>query len=196
MGWLLVSPLGPATARETPHALRMIHILPTFQMIAAYGFFNLYEQFKHKKMFLGIWALTILVSLGWYLVIYYVNYPKSYSSYWQYGYKQAIEAVKPLYNGADQIIITKSLGRPYIYFLLYNRIDPEKYWQSANVTRDKFYFLDVAGFDKYEFVDNILTAPVHGKVVYVATGPLPLGARVVKEIKDLSGKTVFYVAQK
>src|SRR3989344_1451935 len=29
LGWLLISPLGPATARETPHALRMAHILPT-----------------------------------------------------------------------------------------------------------------------------------------------------------------------
>lgn len=196
MGWVLVSSLGPATARETPHALRMIHILPTFQMLAAYGFSNLYEKIKHKKIFLGVSALIILASLAWYFVIYYVNYPKNYSSYWQYGYKQAVEAVKPLYNEADQIIITKNLGRPYIYFLLYNSYDPKKYWQSANVIQDKFYFLDVTSFDKYEFVDNILTAPVHGKVVYVATGSLPFGARVVKEIKDLSGKTVFYVAQK
>lgn len=196
IGWLLVSPLGPATARETPHALRMIHILPTFQMIAAYGFFNLYEKFKHKKIFLFTSVIIVLASLTWYLVIYYVNYPKNYSSYWQYGYKQAVEAIKPLYDEADQIIITKSLGRPYIYLLLYNSYDPKKFWQSAKITQDKFYFLDVTGFDKYEFTDDVLTAPVHGKVVYVSTGPLPLGARVVKEIKDLSGKTVFYVAQK
>ncbi|MBI4991485.1 glycosyltransferase family 39 protein [Candidatus Gottesmanbacteria bacterium] len=49
--WMLVVPIPAATARETPHALRILSILPTFQIITAYGLYQL--VFNIKKKFLN-----------------------------------------------------------------------------------------------------------------------------------------------
>jgi len=194
LAWLLVSPLGPATARETPHALRMVHILPTFQIIAAFGFLSFFEISRFKKLLLAISAIIVFVSLSYYLFMYYVHYPQIYAGEWQYGYKQAVQAVSKLYPDADQVIVTNTLGRPYIYFLLFGNVDPQKYWQSADVVKDKFFFLNVLGFGKYKFVDNVESVPVHGKVIYVTT-TVPAGGKIIKVIKDPDGKVVFYISK-
>ncbi len=196
IGWLLVSPLGPATARETPHALRMIHILPTFQLISAYGIIQFLSAVKYKKILTFATLLIIAVSFLFYLQNYYFHYSKIYSSDWQYGYKQAVQAVEPLYNQADQVIVSKSLGRPYIYFLIYMKIDPLKFQKLGEVTRDKFFFLDVQSFDKLKFVDSIDFTQPQGKVLYVTTSPPPEGVEITSQIKDLNNKPAFYVSKK
>lgn len=196
VAWLLVSPLGPAAARETPHALRMIHILPTFQLIAAYGLYNLYQMIKFKKLFIFVVFLTVLFSLFYYLHMYYLHWPRNYSDQWQYGYKEAVEVVKSRYQNSDRVIVTKSLGRPYIYFLLFMQFDPRSYWQSAQIVRDKFFFIDVGSFDKFIFSDNPSEVSASGKILYV-TKPqeLPPDAQKIVTIVDLSKKPVFEIGE-
>ncbi len=193
--WLLASPLGPATARETPHALRMIHILPTFQILASYGLLSLYQAIRYKKTFFTIIAMGIIVNFALYLHLYYFHYPQVYAGEWQYGYKQAVLEANKIYDDVDQIVVTKALGRPYIYFLLYGKVKPQDYWRSAKVERDKFFFYDVKSFGKYTFSDDVLSAPVHGKVVYIATYA-PNTSALIKEIKDPLGKAVLFVTKK
>lgn len=197
IGWLLVSPLGPATARETPHALRMIHILPTFQLIAAYGLYNLAQSFKSKSKLIYIFfAIFITLNLLYYLEMYYLHWPKNYSGEWQYGYKQAVQIVKSRYANKDHIIVTKSQGRPYIYFLLYMQFDPQKYWQSAQVVKDRFFFLDVNGFDKFVFTNDIDQMKLLGNLMYVSDpGRLPPNARKITTITNLANKPVFDIGE-
>ncbi|MBI3282573.1 phospholipid carrier-dependent glycosyltransferase [Candidatus Curtissbacteria bacterium] len=196
VAWLLISPLGPATARETPHALRMVHILPTYQLIAAFGLASLYQVVSMKRIFtilvLGLYSLQFF----FYQHIYFHHWAKNYAWEWQYGYKQAIEAIKPLYNEADQIIVTKNLGRPYIYFLLYLAYDPQKYWQTAQIGRDEFYFIDVGAFDKFLFVESPNDAKVSGKTIYV-TSPekTPNFAQRITSIESPDKKTVFEISK-
>ena len=196
IGWLLVSPLGPATARETPHALRMIHILPTFQLIAAFGLYNIYQVVKFKRTLIAFTVFLLTLNFVYYLHMYYLHWPKEYSGQWQYGYKQAVMAVAPHFDKYEDIVVTKALGRPYIYFLLYTNYDPEKYQQTAQVTRDQFYFLDVEGFDKYYFVGSIDSFPKKGKTLYV-TQPesAPKDSRELKIILDTSGKPVLRISE-
>lgn len=195
IGWLLISPLGPATARETPHALRMIHIIPTYQILAAFGIYQLYLKVKLKRVFALGAAILFGANIFYYLHMYYVHWSINYASYWQYGYKQAVEAVKPLYPEADHIIVTKALGRPYVYFLFYMQYDPVKYFLTANVFRDKFYFLDVKSFDKFEFVNGIEEASSSGKIVYVLQpSHAPDGAKVISTIKEPNGTPVFEIS--
>jgi len=197
LGWLLISPLGPATARETPHALRMIHILPTFQIIAAVGIYHLYDIFKFKKIFIVSSILIFAISLFYYLHMYYVHWPINYSGEWQYGYKQAVEEIKPFYNQADHIIVTKALGRPYIYFLLYMKFDPQKYWQNAQITKDRFFFINVDGFDKFKFVDDPKEVTAFGKIIYVVSpGQLPPGTKKLLSISNLGQTPVFDIGER
>lgn len=195
LAWLLVSPLGPATARETPHALRMIHILPTYQLIAAFGLFHLYQIIKFKQIFaLGVVALYLLQFL-FHQHTYYFHWAKNYAGEWQYGYKQAVEAIKPLYDEADHIVVTEHLGRPYIYFLLYLNYDPQKYWETAQVVRDEFFFIDVRGFDKFLFVGSVDDAKVSGKILFVTSpGQTPPAATKITSIQNPDLKTVFEIS--
>ena len=194
LGWLVVSPLGPATARETPHALRMIHILPVYQILAAIGAYSLYKYFKYKKFIIAGVALALFANFFYYLHMYYIHWPLNYSDQWQYGYKQAVETVSPLYDGADHVVVSNFLGRPYIYFLLYNKVDPKQFWQKSNVTTDNFKFIHVNSFDKYIFADEPASVKVSGKIIYVnQPGSAPKGASQVIKINDLSGKPVFEI---
>ncbi len=195
IAWLLVSPLGPATARETPHALRMIHILPTFQLLAAFGFFGLYEKIKYKKVFTVSVVLFLALSFIYYLDMYYIHWPLNYSGEWQYGYKQAVQAVNS--QQSANVVVTKSLGRPYIYFLLYSKYDPGKFWATGQVVRDKFFFLDVNGFDKYRFVDDVNDTKVSGETVYVSPpGSVPKGSEVLNTILNLDGTPTLVISKK
>ena len=194
IGWLLISPLGPATARETPHALRMIHILPTYQLISAFGLYYFYKAVKFKKLFISFIFLLLISNFIYYLHMYYLHCPKKYSGEWQYGYKQAVEIAKFYYSEVDNVIITKYLGRPYIYFLLYNKYDPKLFWQTAKITRDQFYFLDVEGFDKFSFTNDQSESNFKGKTIFiVSTGELPTDAKKVASIYNLRGDQAFEV---
>ncbi|MBI2599050.1 hypothetical protein HYW40_02435 [Candidatus Curtissbacteria bacterium] len=196
IAWLLVSPLGPATARETPHALRMIHILPTFQLIAAFGLYLLYKHIQYKKLLMAFTFTFLILNFLFYLHMYYFHWPKNYSGEWQYGYKQVVEKVNALDSDVSSVVVTKKYGRPYIYFLLYSKYDPQKFWQSASVTQDKFYFLDVSGFDKYFFSDNVDAANVSGKILYVSdASSIPGGAQVIETINSLNGQPIFVISK-
>ena len=196
ISWLLISPLGPATARETPHALRMIHILPTFQIIAAYGFYNFYKVLKFKKLFLTLTFTFYILHFIFYLHMYYLHWAKNYSDQWQYGYKQAAQEVKSRYQDVDHVIVTKNLGRPYIYFLLYMQFNPQDFQQTANIVRDQFFFIDVDGFDKFQFADNPRELSPTGQVLYVVSpGQLPPDSQKITTITDLAGKSVFEIGQ-
>lgn len=195
VAWLLISPLGPATARETPHALRMIHILPTFQLIGAYGFYSLLKLASFKKWAVIISAIIIVFSLYYYLHMYYLHWPRNFSGEWQYGYKEAVDLVEERYGKYDHVVITTGLGRPYIYFLLYMQFDPEKYWQTRKITRDKFFFINVDSFDKFIFKDSLESKP-EGKVLYVvAPGHLPANAQKITTVKNLEEKEVFDIGE-
>lgn len=197
ISWLLISPLGPATARETPHALRMIHILPTFQLLAAFGFFSLYQRIKYKRLFVFSAVLALAANFIYYLDMYYIHWPLNYSGEWQYGYKQAVQKVNSLYPSVDNIIVTKKLGRPYIYFLLYSVYDSPKFWANGDVIRDQFYFLDVDGFDKYRFVEDPTQVKTLGQTLYVTHGQnIAEGAEIIDTINALDGTPAFVISKK
>ncbi len=196
ISWFLISPLGPATARETPHALRMIHMLPTPQLIAAFGLYNLYQLTRYKRLLIIFSSFILALSLIYYLHMYYLHWSKNYAKDWQYGYKQAVLETQKLYSESDNIVVTKRYGRPYIYFLLYNKFDPKFFWQNGDIVRDKFYFYDVNGFDKYHFADNPSEVKVFGKNIYVTTASdVPPDASIVNTINGLDNQPIFVISK-
>lgn len=195
IGWLLISPLGPATARETPHALRMIHILPVFQIIAAYGAFNFYKSISSKKTFVLIVSAALITNFLFYVHMYYKHWPINYSGAWQYGYSQLVEELKPLYENSDQIIVSNYLGRAYIYFLFYMPIEPKYYWETKNAYKDKFAFHHVDGFGEFRFVDSLDSVEIKGKTVFaMPPGITPSNFKVIKKITDPKGKVIFEIS--
>jgi 4-amino-4-deoxy-L-arabinose transferase-like glycosyltransferase len=197
--WLLAAPLPAATARETPHALRILDSLPTWQIITAYGFYLFIENLKTKKSFIRNYLLLavgcwLFLNVFYYLHNYYAHYSTEFSSEWQYGYQEMVQAVSEIEANYDQVIVTKSLGRPYIYFLFYKKYPPEKFWQDqARVVKEPAGFINVTGFDKYEFRDLSWDQDQkEEKTLFVAIPQdVPQGVEVLRTVRRLNQEPVF-----
>ncbi len=199
---LFVGILPAATARETPHALRIETILPTFQILSALGAFYLLEKIlnikqKIKGIKLGFFVIIPFLLIALFNVVYFahnyfVHYPKEFSGEWQYGYKEAIGYVDSVESQYERIVFTEDLGRPYIYALFYKKYDPHKFRQDAIVEREALGFVHVESFGKYEFEKNVKNSiDKNKKTLYVdSPGTIPVGAKIVREFKLLNGSQI------
>ncbi len=196
LGWLFIAPIPAAVARETPHALRIISILPTFQIIAAFGFWESLKLIKRgKKLFIMSITILLLLNILYYLHNYYVHYPVIWSGEWQYGYKEMVTKVSSLESKYDHVVVTNSLGRPYIYFLFYQKVFPEVFWINKRADRDWAGLWTVYGFGKYDF-DLANIPKLEGKILVVAKpSEMPTEARILDEVKQLNGETVFEIGE-
>lgn len=157
--WLLVGIIPAATARETPHALRIEATLPTFQIIVAYGIVHTFLLIKKYKnlfpipyiLFTISYLLFAIFNVAYYMEDYYTHYPKAYSREWQYGYKDAISYIEEVEKKYSKIYLTKELGRPYIYTLFYKKYDPILFRKEVVARRDPFGFVTIKSFNKYYF---------------------------------------------
>ena len=98
---------------------------------------------------------------------YFTHYARLYSNEWQYGYKDSVAYALQNSNKYDKIKITTQLGRPYIYYLFYMKIDPQKFRDEAKVDRDVFGFVHVRSFEKYFFDDNMSKENNGKKILYI-----------------------------
>ena len=161
--WLLLGIIPAATARETPHALRIETTLPTFQIIVAYGIINTYLLLKkYRKIFMISLSSLAALFFIYFLHVYFMQYPQEFSVNWQYGYKESTAYAKSVQNQYKYIVVENSLGRPYIYYLFYQKILPYDYRRSASIKRDAFGFVSVEGFSKYRF-PPMVNANQHSK---------------------------------
>lgn len=149
--WLLLGIIPAATARETPHALRIETTLPTFQLLIAYGFIQCVQMIKFKRVAISIVSVALFINVLYYLHGYYVHYPQEYAGEWQYGYKEAISYTESVKQNYDQICFTEELGRPYVYVLFYGHYDPNTLQQDAQIQRDPFGFVTIKKMGKYTF---------------------------------------------
>lgn len=198
-GWLLIAPVPAAMAKETPHMLRIASIIPVYQIIAGIGFTGacswfLKQQTLIKKLFKFSLLIIIIVNVFYYLHNYWIHYPVKWSGEWQYGYKQMVEKVMSLETHYDRISVSPVLGRPYIYFLLYGKIDPTEYLKIRRAQRDWYGFWNVDGFGKYDFTQM---PPQPGEKV-LKVGPLGTFANSgtgFEQIRDPGGKIIFEIGE-
>jgi len=202
--WLLVSILPAATARETPHALRTLNSLPTWQIFIAYGIIqsiyfiksSLVDRKILRYLLFTVVPLLYLFNSSYYLFNYYVHYPWMYSGEWQYGYREALHFISPIAKNYDTVYMTESIGRPYMYTLFYNIIDPQEFIRTKDASFDASGFYHVWGFGNWRFVKDIPTV-CQGRCLYIA----PAGAnmkdtRVLKTIQLLNGYPVLVIYEK
>lgn len=200
--WMLIAPIPAATARETPHALRILSILPSFQIITAYGLYEASIWIKGisrpaaGKILFSVICILLSANIFYYLHDYYIHFPKDWSGEWQYGYKQMVEYVSKVEDKYDRIYVTNSLGRPYIYFAFYQKYGVKKFQAYKNAQRDWFGFWDVKSLGKIQFEFDSL-ANATGKILLVNTkGNIPGDFRLLNVIKNPSGEDVFWIAER
>ncbi len=204
--WLLIGLIPASTARETPHALRTEVVLPTYQIIIAYGLVEFILFIKDKKIkryasgkiLIALLAVVMLFEMTKFIHSYLTHYPYEYSQEWQYGYQQSIDYVKSVQGNYDQIDITDSLGRPYIYYLFYLKTPPAIYRKEAVINRDAFGFVTVESFGKYYFASNLQGLPNQNKKVLYIDVPneVPVDARIQRKFYNLDKSVALVVYTK
>jgi len=182
VGWIIASIIPAATARETPHALRIENTLPAFLIVISYAI----SQMTRKRIFtIGI-VVLYAANFSFFWHNYMNHYATEFSGEWQYGYKQALVAIRPYRDQYKQIVITESIGRPYMYVLFYEKIDPStiKDLLSSYFDADGFYHVTRVG--KYAFVKEVIG--FEKDTLYVLTPrEVHPKAQILGEIQLLNG---------
>lgn len=197
--WFLIGILPAATARETPHALRIETVLPVPQIIVAYGAVQLFAYGK-ELLFIKKWKLANLMLIGFFICLflnvfyylhdYYTHYPKTFSGEWQYGYKEALAYAQSQENTFNEIFFTTDLGRPYAYYLFYSKLPPEEFQKNSLIIRDSFGFVSVEKVGKYSFKKDFPKERTPNKKVLYVNSPskIPPNATMLKTFYLLNGE--------
>jgi hypothetical protein len=141
-----LGPLSASVAQNEQHPLRALTWLPFFGIVAAGGFEYLLKHFK-KTYVLFVYALLMLVNLFYFSDIYTKQFPRLYSEFWQYGYKQVALYACENRDNYDKIVVSDTFGSegpintglPYLYLLFYCDWDRETFIKTGKHS-DKLYF--------------------------------------------------------
>lgn len=198
--WFLLGIIPAATARETPHALRIETVLPVPQVLVAYGVVQVVGyvskmSFLRRKYLrfglIGGFSLLLFLNVASYLHDYYTHYPKAFSGEWQYGYKEAFSYTREIEDSFDKIFVTTDLGRPYAYYLFYTQLQPQDFQKKSLVRRDSFGFVAVDKVGKYHFQQNLPGEKdaTTDRVLYInSPSKVPAGATIQKTFFLLNGE--------
>jgi len=179
LAWLFLAPIPAALTLASPHALRSLAMLIPLTIFTARG------VIRFKKIFF----IILILEFSRYLYLYHQVYPNQWASQWQSGYREMVQYVDANKDKYNQIYITRSLGRPSIYYWFYTKTDP-RLVQAVNnsVPKDQGEYLE---FGKIKFQDgNYL--PDSLIVLSADTPPLSF-AKLIKEIKNINKQTVFFI---
>lgn len=196
--WIFLGIIPAATARETPHALRIETVLPMFQILVAYGFVTLVMHLRKYRNIVVV-GFIILLFLNFYYFYHglMTHYAREYSSEWQYPYKETANFMNSEKEKYDKIYVTDRLGRPYIYFLLYGKYDPREFRNSAQLQREALGFVHVNGFDRFIFSGNVAGEKLEDKNLYITIPQdMPDDVKIVKKIYTLDGKEALVAYEK
>lgn len=199
--WLFLAPLANSFTGEA-HPVRAIFLLPAFQIFTAAGVvwtLSFLGKTRWAKIFfIGIFLMVVTVSLRGFLVDYFVFYPSRHTSTWQAGYKQLYPKLTHFERDYEKIFVSKFYGEPHIFYLFYQRFDPQKYQEGAGVVRydrpDRWVNVDRIG--QYFFIQEVALESVEkGSLLAVPQEEILPGVKILDEIKYKNGKTAFVIAE-
>lgn len=192
--WILAAIIPAGVARETPHALRTLQVLPAPQIIIALGIITLIS--KHKKI-TPILISAYLLLFAHYLDIYHLHYPKQWQLSWQYGYKPLFSYLQDIQADYDRIFITNHLDRCYINALYYLQIDPQHYLATRDSGGDAFGFTYTNSFGKFYFTPYDQSSKPSSETWLVVSPPDSMieSHSILHTIYDLKHQPVFVIQE-
>lgn len=188
--WFIIAPSASALTTGTPHAVRALLFLPTYQVFTGIGIKKIIDFVKIKPIFL---VVIYTISIYYYLDMYYIHGSIEQAKSWQYGYKQAVYEVAKIKDNYDKIIVSYVYDQPYVYFLFYEKIDPvwyQKNWGEGEIKRSE------RAWGKYEFryLDWGKDKELKNTLIVASSEEIPFGeGNTLKEIYFPDGKVAFRI---
>lgn len=136
--WIVIGVLPASITFASPHALRTLATFPAFMILIIFGWIYsvnlLVDSFlkygKNGRFFVPFAYTSLLLIYIFQLTVFwrfYTHiYPLEHSAQWQYGYQQLYEKVTQLrrHNEGIPTYVTRSLGRPAMYYWFYQKENP------------------------------------------------------------------------
>ncbi|MBI2617150.1 phospholipid carrier-dependent glycosyltransferase [Candidatus Gottesmanbacteria bacterium] len=196
--WALIVPIPAALARETPHALRTVSILPVYQILGALGTWFVFRHIHQRSRLFGILCVTTIIffQIFYFTHEYFIHYKVQYGGAWQYGYKQMVEYVLANESKYENIFVTDALGRPYIFFAFYGKLPVDKLLRERVAQPDIFGLWNVFSMGKIHMTTNGIENASGKTLAVTRAGYLPMGFSKVAQIDDLSANGVFDIGEK
>lgn len=119
--WLLLTPLASAITIDAPHSTRSIFLLPIILILASAGL-------QKIKKFLPALALIYFINVAYVGYQYLQVYPAKAAGSLPVGLKEQLIGLR---NSPEPIYLTGIHDSTYLYPLVYLKIDPQLFQQTA-----------------------------------------------------------------
>jgi 4-amino-4-deoxy-L-arabinose transferase-like glycosyltransferase len=199
VSWFFIGPLSASITMNEQHPLRALTWLPFFGFAYALGAQTIWQKLKNVKKKIAIVSLyvsSLILCILYFINLYTVQYPRYYSEYWQYGYKQiALYACQNL-DRYKEVIISDTFGSdapintgtPYAYVLFYCKYNPATYLANDRQIT-KFSFRRVDWKNDSKRVNTLLI----GSFWDMPLDQIP-AKQILQKIYFLNGKLGFVIA--
>ena len=148
IAWLLLAPIPSALSRDLVSGIRSLPMIIPLSIISGIGLSKLFES---KKLIL-FYSPALLLSLFYFLDLYFVHSPKFTAADFVYPYRPALQLIKPLLSQYQKVVFTTQLGQPYIFTLFYLQVDPHLYQAQAKLSENSQGDTgEVNKFDKFDY---------------------------------------------
>lgn len=203
---LLLLPASSAFSIEGVNFERALPFFIPMVIVIALGINKFLEKIKERptNVMLPFFALIYLIGYIFFLDQYFYHGPKK-NDVWQYGYKEIFEKLSRLQS--KEIIVQQSFDHPYIFYLFYQRYNPQKYQNMVNqVFRPNQKGKDmglVSGLENIRFADINWSGskPDFGTIFVMPIFKLSQQSnfysnyQIIDEIKDLNGFSLFKIVK-
>ena len=193
---LLIAPIPAAITKESPHALRVIALVPILSIISAIGLINIKRDLPVKNLIIGGIVLISLAFFANYFNNFLGVYPTQSSAEWQYGYKKIYTEYAKQFSEYDQVIISDEYAQPYIFALFYLKYDSNKFRKTVvRNSIDQWSFSLVSNFDKFKFgkIKNLVNKDIKNALIFVSEKEKLPTLTPINSIKFLNGEIAFWV---
>lgn len=154
--YLFIGPIVASLTFLTPAANRSFNLVIAWTMLTGLGIVRILYLVTNRKLItkatIGLIIAVYLVSLVYYLKIYYFVIPKEATVEWHYGRRELVGKIAKIQDKYEEVVISGSQGTAYIWLLFYQKYDPVKYRQTAVIddVPDGLGWIQVRAFDKYK----------------------------------------------
>lgn len=197
--WFFSSPLAAAITTGAPHAMRSYTFLPLWQMFSAIGLISAYFYFQKYisgKILIFLFSVVSLLSVIYFAYNYYVVFPRTQSSSFQYALSKAVSYAKQHEGEYNEIVVSNkdNLHQSYMFFLFYSKYDPSLYLTSGGTKS--------GGFAEEHKIGKFIFRPIQfkdekeGSVLIGNVNEIPDTVGVLSSFRSLDGKEEIRAAVK
>lgn len=199
VAWALIAPVADSLTGDG-HYGRYSDAIPAFILLGAGGAAWLLRS-RSLRILGVVIGCAVLFETMVFSVDYTAYYPKFYSKYSHFAYRELSTKLFSVRNSYDRIIVSSRINdeKQYIFYLLYNRVNPADFQNGMNVEKIQ----EADGWVRVSRIDNLYFLPSLPSGSWVAEhaperillvgapGEFSPNVRSVFEIRNLRGDVDF-----